>query len=125
MFFTGRESMQQTNEEIERIIKGPHKYEEGKGYYSVPLEELGYPAWRYHSEAPPRLVKDAEEDRSLGPGWRHTPNAQPRESSRIMEAAADLAHTEEAVRSVSGKSSIEEFIGTEPKRKPGRPKKDK
>ena len=110
--------MQQTNEEIERIIKGPHKYEEGKGYYSVGLEELGYPAWRYHSENPPRIVKDAQEDFALGPGWRHTPRPLP-------PPEEELTFPEKAVPPVPSPPTpaIEEFIGAEPKRKPGRPKK--
>lgn len=28
-----------------------------------------YPAWRFHATLPDRIVKNAEEDAALGPGW--------------------------------------------------------
>jgi hypothetical protein len=32
-----------------------------------------YPSHRYHRELGSRLVKSAEEDEALGPGWFHSP----------------------------------------------------
>lgn len=39
-----------------------------------------YPSWRYHATEEARIVKSAEEDDALGPGWADTPAAFYQES---------------------------------------------
>lgn len=72
------EQTEKTGEELTKKVEKISKEEKAekpkepeKPKFDINKSE--YPAYRYHKEHGQRLVNNAQEDKALGGGWRHTP----------------------------------------------------
>ena len=80
--------------EQDQILKKPHKYEEqDHEYVAVPYHHQHFPKWKYHPTKPEVLVKTAEEERNLGPGWtdrRIIAEHPPKSSEELLRENEEL-----------------------------------
>lgn len=54
-----------------------------------------YPSWRYHEVKEPVIVKCAEEEKALGPGWKDSPAAFEKKEE-IEKPCEEAGHNHEA-----------------------------
>ena len=72
---------------------------------------MGFPRWRYHSnESAGRIVRSAEEDKALGPGWFDSPS----EIKRVIEEEKPEIKKEAEVKEVK---EVKEIKKAAPKAK--------